>query len=178
MRYIALLRGINVGGNHKVDMKELKELFTSLHFTEVSSYINSGNILFTSPTESIGQIQAILTEAFALHYNFPIPTLIKSSTEMDQIIDVIPTEWTNDKVQKTDIAYLFPEYDDKEILNQLPIKKDYINLRYTPGALYWNVQRDNYNKSHLNKLVSHKLYKYMTIRNINTARKVTAKLHN
>ena len=89
---------------------------------------------------------------------------------MINIAQSIPIEWTNDTNQKTDVAYLFEEIDNKEIINELPIKKEYLNLMYVKGAIIWNVTRDNYNKSHLNKIISHKIYKELTVRNVNTAR--------
>lgn len=76
----------------------------------------------------------------------------------------------NDKDQRTDVSYLFKEADSIEIIEKLPFRKEYIDVRYTKGALYWNLLRVNYNKSHLNRIISNELYQYMTIRNINTAR--------
>lgn len=51
MRYVLLLRGINVGGNNRVVMKELKEQLTKVGFQHVSSYINSGNLFFETELE-------------------------------------------------------------------------------------------------------------------------------
>jgi uncharacterized protein (DUF1697 family) len=61
MKYIALLRGINVGGNHKVEMKNLKALFESLGFSDVSTYINSGNVIFESNEERSVVLEKIIT---------------------------------------------------------------------------------------------------------------------
>ena len=55
MRYVLLLRGINVGGKNKVVMSELKELLRGEGFSDVDSYINSGNLFFSSD-ESVGKI--------------------------------------------------------------------------------------------------------------------------
>ena len=52
MKYIALLRGINVGGKNKVEMPRLKTLFESLGYTDVHTYINSGNIIFTANSDA------------------------------------------------------------------------------------------------------------------------------
>ncbi|NLL75142.1 MAG: DUF1697 domain-containing protein, partial [Erysipelothrix sp.] len=53
MKYVALLRGINVGGKNKVDMKELKALFIDLGYTEVQTYINSGNVIFDTNQDKL-----------------------------------------------------------------------------------------------------------------------------
>ena len=60
MKYIALLRGINVGGNNKVEMKKLKDVFEALGFKNVSTYINSGNVIFeTNETEMVKIVEKI-----------------------------------------------------------------------------------------------------------------------
>jgi uncharacterized protein (DUF1697 family) len=64
MKYVALLRGINVGGNKKVDMKELKKVFESLGFENVSSYINSGNVIFDAQSPSEKGIEETLEKHF------------------------------------------------------------------------------------------------------------------
>lgn len=169
MKYIALFRGINVGGNRKVEMKKLKELFESLGYTEVSTYINSGNILFESDLDT-KSILTKITKTFEKTFDFEIPTLVKTEKEMKKIADAIPKDWQNDPTQRTDIAYLFPEIDSKKIIEELPFKKEFVDVRYTKGAIIWNIKKVNVNKSNLAKLISHKLYKSMTIRNVNTAR--------
>ncbi|MBM9591744.1 DUF1697 domain-containing protein [Leptospira sp. 201903075] len=169
MKYIALFRGINVGGNRKVEMKKLKLLFESLKFTEVSTYINSGNIIFESDKEAKTVLSKILT-VLEKNFDFEIPTLVKTEKEMKKIADAIPSEWQNDPNQRTDVAYLFPDIDSKKTIEQLPFQKDFVDIRYVKGAIFWNIQKENVNKSQLAKLISHKLYKSMTIRNVNTAR--------
>lgn len=169
MKYIALLRGINVGGNRKVEMKKLRNLFESFGYTEVSTYINSGNIIFESEDDQktvLGKIQ----KSFEKTFDFEIPTLVKTEKEMKKIANAIPKDWQNDLTQKTDVAYLFPEADSKKTIEELPLKMDFIDIRYVKGAIFWNIKRENVNKSQLAKLISHKLYKAMTIRNVNTAR--------
>ncbi|TGM19701.1 DUF1697 domain-containing protein [Leptospira meyeri] len=169
MKYIALLRGINVGGNRKVEMKKLRSLMESLGYTEVSTYINSGNIIFESEDDT-NTVRFKIEKSFEKVFKFEIPTIVKTEKEMKKIANAIPKEWQNDSTQRTDVAYLFPEADSKKIIEELPLKKEFLEIRYSKGALIWNIKRENVNKSQLAKLISHKLYKSMTIRNVNTAR--------
>ena len=169
MKYIALLRGINVGKERRVDMKKLKLIFERLGFTEVYTYINSGNVIFKSgKTKNVilCEIEKILKKEF----DFEIPVLIKTEKEIKKIADAIPKNWQNDKQQRTDIAYLFKEFDYEKIVTELPFNKDVVDIRYVKGAVFWNLSRKDYNKSRLNKLIGRKFYKYMTLRNVNTAR--------
>ncbi|MDD3065924.1 MAG: DUF1697 domain-containing protein [Endomicrobiaceae bacterium] len=169
MKYIALLRGINVGKERRVDMKKLKLIFERLGFTEVSTYINSGNVIFKSgKTKNVilCEIKQILKKEF----DFEIPVLVKTEKEIKKIADAIPKNWQNDKQQRTDIAYLFKEIDSEKIVRELPFNTEFVDLRYIKGAVFWNIVRKDYGKSRLNKLIGSKFYKYMTLRNVNTAR--------
>ncbi|WP_147616029.1 DUF1697 domain-containing protein [Treponema pectinovorum] len=169
MDYVALLRGINVGNSVKINMKELKILFEQCGFSNVTTYINSGNVIFKS-NDKKNIITQNIEKSLHITTGNEVKVLVKTKTEMIKIANTIPSNWQNNDEQKTDVAYLFESIDNENIINELPIKKEYIQLIYVKGALIWNVQRKDYNKSHLNKIISHNLYKDMTIRNVNTAR--------
>ncbi len=169
MQYIALLRGINVGGTHKIEMKKLRELFLSLGYTDVSTYINSGNVFFQA-TGKNQLLRAKISTAIESTFGFPVPTLVKSRRDMQNIANAVPRMWGNDAGQKTDVAYLFPEIDMPETIDDLPLNRDIVAIRYVPGALFWNVARKNLGKSRLNKIAAHPYYRLMTVRNVNTCR--------
>lgn len=169
MRYVALLRGVNVGTSKRVDMKTLKKLFESIGYTEVLTYINSGNIQFSSD-ETYDKVEEAIQEILCKNLGEGIKVLLKTKEQMSEIAKMIPEEWKNDEGQKTDVAYLFKSINRKEIVDELPIKKEYVRILYVDGALIWNVKRKDYNKSQLNKIIGQKIYKEMTIRNANTAR--------
>ena len=169
MDYIALLRGINVGNSVKINMKELKILFEQCGFSNVSTYINSGNVIFKSKDKK-NSVTENIEKALHITTGNEVKVLVKTKSEMVKIANGIPDDWQNNDDQETYAAYLFESIDNENIINELPIKKEYIQLLYVEGALIWNIRREDYNKSHLNKIISHKVYKDMTIRNVNTAR--------
>ncbi len=170
MKYFALLRGINVGGNCRVEMKKLRTQFESLGFSNVSTYINSGNVVFESPKKPKAVRDAIVT-MFQKEYRFPIPTLVKTQKEMKAIANAIPKSWKQDsKDARSDVAYLFEGADSKDSIALLPMNREVVDIRYVKGALLWNLSRKNYSKARLNKLIGTKIYKLMTMRNVNTAR--------
>jgi uncharacterized protein (DUF1697 family) len=171
MRFAALLRGVNVGTSVKVPMVELKSMMEDLGYKKIVTYLNSGNVIFDSESEQ-DKIQEDIEIKFSKFALQKIPVLVKSSLELMNISNFIPAGWTNDDMQKSDVAYLFKEADNENILESLPIRIDYIDVRYVSGALLWNVSRNNYNRSHINKIVGHKMYGLMTIRNVNTARQL------
>ena len=169
MKYIALLRGINVGGNRKVEMTRLRKLFESSGYTNVETYLNSGNVIFESNSKQ-DLLQEEIPRKLRNEFGFEIKTLVKNEEEVKQIARAIPEEWENNSEQKTDVAYLFSGIDSEEIIEELPVKKEFIDTRYVKGAIIWNVKKKDYNKSHLNKIISLKHYQLMTVRNVNTAR--------
>ena len=165
--YVIFLRGINVGGNKKVEMKKLRSEFEKLGYTNVSTYINSGNVIFESQKKPETKfLEKFLKKIFG----FEIRILIKTKSEMARIVKAIPEEWQNDPEQRTDVAYLFKEIDTAKIVDELPVNKEFVDICYIKGALFWNLKRKNLNKSRLGKLIGHKTYQNMTVRNVNTAR--------
>ncbi len=170
MRYVLLLRGVNVGGNSRVEMSRLKAMLENLGYINVVTYINSGNAIFDSlSTPSNQLIKGYLEKEFG----FYIPALIVAGEDIIRIAKAIPAQWKNDKEnEKSDVLYLFEEIDDLEVINKIGIKPDIETYIYEKGALLANITRQNQSKGSLQKLVGTKLYKQMTIRNITTAKKL------
>lgn len=151
-------------------MSELKVLFEKLWHDNISTYLNSGNVIFESEVKDVNALKSQIEDSIKSYFGFEIKVLVKTREDMQIISNYIPTSWENDELQKTDVAYLFPEVDDESILEKLPIKKEFLEIYYKPWVLFWNVKRKDYNASQLSKLVGNNLYKFMTVRNINTAR--------
>ncbi len=172
MRYLCLLRGINVGGKARVEMARLRELFTEMGFTDVLTYINSGNVIFSS--EEIPNVSNI-QQRFVAVFGFDIPTLIIGIKQFAQIAAAIPETWENNYTdQKSDVVFLFPEIDSPDILIKIGYRSDVETIIYTPGALLCNVPRKNQSKSSLMKVIGTPLYASMTVRNVTTVRKLAA----
>jgi uncharacterized protein (DUF1697 family) len=88
--HVALLRGINVGGNNKVAMADLRELVASLGHTDVSTYIQSGNVLFTAPQAASSALAAGLAEAIARALGLNLRVVVLSRAELAQVISDNP----------------------------------------------------------------------------------------
>ncbi|MHB1089711.1 MAG: DUF1697 domain-containing protein [Ilumatobacteraceae bacterium] len=109
MVYVALLRGINVGGNKKVEMSKLKKAFESLGFANVTTYINSGNVIFQSNKKDFSQIETVLKKSFG----FEIKVVIRDVKNIQKLCEKIPCELENNTKQKTDVLFLWDEFDKK-----------------------------------------------------------------
>lgn len=177
MKYVALLRGINVGGNNKVDMKQLVAAMSGASFDEVSTYINSGNIFFNandSEIELTNKLEQLIKDEFGLD----IKVLLRNKDNIDAIIASIPPEWTNGSEMKCDVMFLWNKYNNDSILEHLTIKPDIDEVKYVHGALIWKVDRKNVTKSGMMKIVGTELYRNMTVRNCNTVRKIRERLNS
>ncbi|WP_025716923.1 DUF1697 domain-containing protein [Paenibacillus sp. 1-18] len=172
MIYVALLRGINVGGNNKINMKKLKETFEKAGMSHVTTYINSGNIIFSSEVQSNEELSLQLEQAILEDFSLPIRVIVRNITEIQNIMKALPKEWSNDTQMKSDVLFLWDEINDISVLEKLPLKRGIGNVMYTPGAILFSVSKENVTKSGMTKLVGSSLYKHMTVRNVNTTRQI------
>ena len=90
--YIAFLRGINVGGHHKVPMAELQTEFKKLGFENVLTLLNSGNIIFDGPTEITSKLEQKISTHLEKIFGFPIPTIIRTSSVILKLLENNPFE--------------------------------------------------------------------------------------
>lgn len=169
MKYLALLRGINVGGNRTVPMAELRGVFEHAGYTDVSTYINSGNVVFSAPGEPD---RRMIESQLAAQFGFAIDMLVLSQVKFAAVADAVPDEWANDTMQKSDVAFLFADVDSPDILQRVGYKPEVETMLYVPGAVIMNVMRHNQSKASLLKIVGTPLYRRMTIRNVTTVRKL------
>lgn len=84
-RYVALLRGINVGGNKKVPMAELRMVAEDLDWADVKTYINSGNLLFSS-SKKVSTLTAELERGIADQFGFEVPVIIRSEPQLRSVL--------------------------------------------------------------------------------------------
>lgn len=172
MVYIALLRGINLGEKNKIDMKLLKQMFEQVGMNDVVTYINTGNIIFSYKGLSKTELSCILEEAIHNDFGLQIKVVVRSVDDVKGIINAIPDTWKNDKDMTSDVMFLWDEIDDESVLENLVIKPNIDTVKYVPGAILWSVDKKNVTKSGKSKIVVSEIYKQVTVRNVNTARKI------
>lgn len=88
--YVAFLRGINVGGHHKVPMVDLKQTFKKMGFNPIKTVLNSGNILFEADNESTESLEQSIEVQLEKTFGFAVPALIRSQTSIRDIIAADP----------------------------------------------------------------------------------------
>jgi|SRR5690625_699527 len=169
--YVALLRGINVGGKNKIDMKLLQQTFEKSGMSNVITYINTGNIIFSYQGSSTIELSQILEKTIHDNFELQIKVVVRSFNDISRIMETIPNTLKNDKEMKSDVMFLWDEVDDESVLN-LVIKPIIDTVKYVPGAILWSVDKINVTKSGMSRIVGSKLYKQVTMRNVNTVRKI------
>ena len=172
MTYVAFLRAVNVGGKGVVSMAAIKEALVELGLSDVRTYINSGNVIFTARASDTQRLTARIEKALEHHTGMAIKVLVMNHESLKKLVDAIPRDWVDDKTMRTYVLLLWKEVNDRTILNQLPINPGIDELMYAPGAVVWRVDRENVSRSRMSRLVGTPLYKKITIRSANTIRKL------
>lgn len=170
--YVALLRGINVGGNNKVEMKRLKALFESLGFKDVSTYINSGNVIFSTSSKSMQVLKTKIETALHKEFSFKISVILRNRDQIIKLCKKVPAKWTNDEKLRTDIIFLNDEFNSKSSLKLLNAVPGIDNVLFIDVNIVWNYERIYINKTAMRKFIGTEIYKNMTARNVNTLRKL------
>ncbi len=123
MRYIALLRGINVGGKNMIKMEKLRATFESLGFDNVKSYINSGNLAFDMnvqmPAQSKGrtadsELAAKIHQAIQKDFGFDISVMVRTAAEIQQVIANNPFEGQFENDKDVHVFFLHEELSDNQ----------------------------------------------------------------
>lgn len=169
MRHVALLRGINVGGNNKIRMMELAAAFRDAGYDEVSTYINSGNVLFSAATRpEPATLEALISDAFSLD----IAVLVRTHAEIAEVVASAPEEFDDPEV-RPDVWFLRPGLSPADALAGVPEPHPEVDRLWAgPGVLYTTRVAALATKSRVGKVVGTKLYKEMSIRNWNTTRRL------
>ena len=170
--YVALLRGINVGGNNMISMSRLKASFEGLGFDDVSTYINSGNILFRSKIAEARKLEQRIERMLVNEYSLPCKVVIRSAAEMATLVKKLPKDWTGDKEWRYNVIFLRHTIDSKDLITSVKWKPEFETVTYVPGTLLWSARAKDINKTVMIKLSSQKVFQDMTVRNLNTTRKL------
>jgi uncharacterized protein (DUF1697 family) len=172
MTYVAFLRAINVGGNSIVSMAAIKEAIEGLGLKDVRTYINSGNVVFSSPASAAPKLAHSIEMAIERRTGLAVRVVVLSRAALKKVVDAIPAQWVDDKVMRCYVLLLWKDLDNGEILTLLPNNPVVEELKYVPGAVIWRVDRNDLGKSKLTRMIGTPIYKQLTMRSVNTIRKL------
>jgi uncharacterized protein (DUF1697 family) len=171
--YIALLRGINVSGQKKIPMNELKTLMTGLGFMNVLTYIQSGNIVFNAKVENKQTLVAMIENALCAVFGFEVSVIIRTLTEFKSIFEQCPFIQENGFLEEA-TYFVFLSDGRAESGIHLPVDGSYLPDRfvaienevfvYCPGG-YGNTKLNN-------NYFERKFKTVATTRNLNTVKQL------
>ena len=166
MKYAVLLRGINVGGNNKVVMSELRELVRQLGYEQVETYINSGNLFFDS-SEDYQQIHDNISQLFAKHYPFVRSFSLFNKADYEADLANLPT-WWDENLARKDVLFYTDQVDQADAqrrIEALTLGDEVVHFGQL--GVYWGkYEEKEYLKTAYHKhLLKEPFYKLVTIRN-------------
>jgi uncharacterized protein (DUF1697 family) len=169
VRYVALLRGINVGGKNIVRMADLRACFEQLGFTRVTTYIQSGNVVFESRLRDSGRLSAIIGDAVAREFGCSSVVLVVSGDQIADVISNAPAGFGERPGEyKYDVAFVKPPLCARAVLPTVRLRAGVDEACAGIGVLYFRRLTEKAKQSYLPKLVQHPAYRGMTVRNWNT----------
>jgi uncharacterized protein (DUF1697 family) len=177
-RYVALLRGINVGGKNAVPMPALRTAFEDAGFRDVTTYIQSGNVLFDAPSSNQADltrnVEGVIRNAFA-HYDASV--VLRSRSQMRAIVDRAPKGFGSEPATyRYDVVFLKPPLTARSAIKDVSTKEGVDRVWAGTGVLYLSRLDSRATQSRLNRVASLPIYKHMTIRNWNTTTKLRSLL--
>ena len=165
IKYISLLRGINLGAHKKVNMIELKKMYESLGFENVRTYIQSGNVIFESAEKDENKIIAKIENKIKMHFGFDVSVFIRTKDEFNKIIKNNPFNKMEEGVYVTFISKKVDKFPIEEIEKA---KSDSEKFLYLGREIYIYCP-DGYGRTKLsNALFERKLKMLGTTRNWRT----------
>lgn len=170
--FVALLRGVNVAGNNIISMKSLKTSFEQMGFSDVSTYINSGNILFKTKERNARKLETKIEAMLSKEYRLSCKVVVRSFLEMASLIKNLPKNWNGDTEWKYNVIFLRHSIDSEKVLENLGPKREIEKVVYYPGTLLWSARINDLKRTSMDRLASQKLFQDMTVRNTNTTRKL------
>lgn len=172
-RFLALLRGINVGGHNIIAQDDLRLCFESLGLNSVRTYIQSGNVLFRANTTSIKKLTKQIENALSLEFRYNAQAVVFSQEAFEADLLAAPKKWGVDETQKHNALFMLGDLKPTEVLAQLPSPRErYEQVGVGRRTIFWSASKKNLGKTTMMKLASMAIYKQMTIRNKNTTRKL------
>ena len=174
-QYLALLRGINVGGNNIIKMADIKTCFENMGFSNVLTYIQSGNVIFKSAEKDKAKltrkIEATLSEKFCYESRLVVIT----HKQLAQVVDDAPRGLgKNPDEYRYDVVFLKEPLTSTEAMKSVSIKEG-IDKAYTgKDVLYFSRLVSRATQSRLPRIAGLPVYQNMTIRNWNTTTKLLA----
>ena len=172
VQYLALLRGINVGGKNLVRMADLREEFEAMGFENVASYIQSGNVLFRAPRQGRQDLANGIEKELTKRFGIELKVVVLTHTQLRKVVKNAPRGFGGE-AYSCDVIFLRAPLTVTRAVNIAEIKEGVDQVWAGPGVVYWSRLAERASSSRISRVVMQPEYQDMTIRSWRT----TTKLH-
>lgn len=167
--YLALLRGINVGGNNIIKMADLKVCFEEMGFMDVTTYIQSGNVLLGTDEKNKATLTVRIEQGLSRTFRTNSRVVVLPHEHLRRVVDGAPRGFGKDPSRfRYDVIFLKEPLTAKVAMKSVVTKEGVDEAYEGKGVLYFSRLIAKASRSHLSKIVSLPVYQSMTIRNWNT----------
>jgi uncharacterized protein (DUF1697 family) len=171
--YVALLRGINVGGKNLIKMPALKACFEANGFEDVATYIQSGNVLFTAAATPAAELTRRIETMLADAFDYVPTVVVRSRTQMRAVVARAPKGFGSDPANYLyDVVFLKEPLTARAAMKSVSTKPGVDEMHGRTGVLYFSRLFAKATQSRLNKIAASPIYPSVTIRNWNTTTKL------
>lgn len=171
--YVALLRGINVGGKNLIKMPALKAAFEAAGFDDVSTYIQSGNVLFRTPEKGSEALTDRIESMLAASFDYIPTVVVRSRQQLRAIVEKAPSGFGGrPQTYRYDVIFLKEPLSAKAAIKAVPTNPAVDTADAGTGVLYFSRLTAKATASRLGKIVGSPIYPSVTIRNWNTTTKL------
>ena len=175
MRYIALLRGINISGKNKITMSDLKTGFMDLGFSNVVTLLNSGNVAFSSELNNEDSFSKIIRNMIEQKFSLNIPVFVINQMKIKNILENAPLWWGTENSDIYDnLIFVIPPAQADEVSGKIgEPTKNMEQVHTYENYIFWSFDRKNYSKLNWWKKTSTVgITEMLTIRTANTVKKL------
>ena len=174
-QYVALLRGVNVGGNNIIRMSELKRCFEAHGFGNVATYIQSGNVLFEAIERNPVDLSARIEDALLTRFGYQARIVLRSHGQMRAIVADAPAGFgSQPDLYRYDVVFLREALTAVEAMKDLKAREGVDQAFAGDGVCYFSRLASRAAQSYLSRIAALPVYRSMTIRNWNTTAKLQA----
>jgi uncharacterized protein (DUF1697 family) len=172
MTYVALLRGINVGGKNITRMTALKACLESAGFNRVETFIQSGNVVFETGQKSAAKVTSQIDAAIEAALGIDSRVVVLSRDRLKGVLDGAPAAWRFRSDLRKNIAFLRPPVTAVLALKDVDVRPGVDTVEAGKGVLYMTTTLRDVGKSRMSRIVTKPVYQQMTIRTYGTCQKI------
>ncbi len=174
MKYVALMRAVNVGGRNLMRMADITACLVERKFECVSTYIQSGNILLESELSDVAELTAAIEKALYERFAQEAPVFLRSHRQMKKVVAEAPKDWKNGAALRRNVAFLRKPLTASTLVAAIDPKPGVDSVKAGDGVVYMTTVIARLTQSGLSRVVSKAVYRDITVRNYSTCQKILA----